>query len=615
MKTKLYNLVLLLLLVSGVAQAQIDKMEPPFWWSDMNLEELQIMFYGKNIGTYEVSSEDDVIINNIRKTENPNYVFVTINSGELDAGNYKFTFRKKGKKDIKKTFELKQRDEDSALREGFDASDAIYLIMPDRFANGNPDNDSSAEMQEKADRSKQGGRHGGDIQGVIDHLDYLKKLGITALWSTPLLADDDAGYSYHTYAQSDVYKIDPRYGSNEDYKRLANELHQKDMKLIMDYVTNHWGSEHWMIKDLPTYDWVHQFPGYENSNYRMTTQYDPHKSARDFKYCVDGWFTGTMPDLNQSNPLVLNYLIQNAIWWIEYSGLDGFRVDTYSYNDKEGIAKWTKAIMDEYPYFNIVGEVWMHDQAQISYWQKDSPIGAIQDYNSNLPSVMDFTLHDAMTSMFHEQDASWDRGMIKAYENFVNDFLYADTDNLMVFMGNHDTGRFNEIYDGDFKKYKMAMTMIATVRGTPQIYYGDEIGMRGDKGKGDGAIRQDFPGGWEGDEQSAFNAEDRTENQMKYFDLTSKLLNFRKENEVLQFGKMLQFLPENNVYVYFRYNDKNRVMVIINNNAEEQTLDLKKYAEGIQGSTSGKEIISGKDIQLNETLSIPAQDAMLIQLQ
>ena len=607
--------MLLLLLVSGVAQAQIDKMEPPFWWSDMNLEELQIMFYGKNIGTYEVSSEDDVIINNIRKTENPNYVFVTINSGELDAGNYKFTFRKKGKKDIKKTFELKQRDEDSALREGFDASDAIYLIMPDRFANGNPDNDSSAEMQEKADRSKQGGRHGGDIQGVIDHLDYLKKLGITALWSTPLLADDDAGYSYHTYAQSDVYKIDPRYGSNEDYKRLANELHQKDMKLIMDYVTNHWGSEHWMIKDLPTYDWVHQFPGYENSNYRMTTQYDPHKSARDFKYCVDGWFTGTMPDLNQSNPLVLNYLIQNAIWWIEYSGLDGFRVDTYSYNDKEGIAKWTKAIMDEYPYFNIVGEVWMHDQAQISYWQKDSPIGAIQDYNSNLPSVMDFTLHDAMTSMFHEQDASWDRGMIKAYENFVNDFLYADTDNLMVFMGNHDTGRFNEIYDGDFKKYKMAMTMIATVRGTPQIYYGDEIGMRGDKGKGDGAIRQDFPGGWEGDQQSAFNAEGRTENQMKYFDLTSKLLNFRKENEVLQFGKMLQFLPENNVYVYFRYNDKNRVMVIINNNAEEQTLDLKKYAEGIQGSTSGKEIISGKDIQLNETLSIPAQDAMLIQLQ
>ncbi|WBL21281.1 glycoside hydrolase family 13 protein [Zunongwangia sp. HRR-M8] len=607
------NLVALLLLFSGVIQAQIDKMEPPFWWSDMKLQELQIMFYGKNIGTYEVSSEDEVIINTIRKTENPNYVFVTINSGDLAAGDYEFTFSKKGKKTITKAFELKQQAKGSALREGFDASDAIYLIMPDRFANGNPKNDSSAEMQEKADRSKQGGRHGGDIQGIIDHLDYLEDLGVTALWSTPLLADDDAEYSYHTYAQSDVYRIDPRYGTNEDYKRLADALHQKDMKLIMDYVTNHWGSEHWMIKDLPTYDWIHQFPGYENSNYRMTTQYDPHKSERDFTYCVDGWFTGTMPDLNQSNPLVLNYLIQNAIWWIEYSGLDGFRVDTYSYNDKKGIAKWTKAIMDEYPNFNIVGEVWMHDQAQISYWQKDSPIGAIQDYNSNLPSVMDFTLHDAMTSMFNEPDASWDRGMIKAYENFVNDFLYADTDNLLVFMGNHDTGRFNEIYDGDFRKYKMAMTMIATVRGTPQLYYGDEIGMRGDKAKGDGAIRQDFPGSWEGDEQSAFTAEGRTETQNRYFDFTSKLLNFRKENEVLQFGKMLQFLPEKNVYVYFRYNDENRVMVVINNSAEDQILALKKYAEGIQDSTSGKEIISGENIQLNETLRIKAQDAMLIQ--
>ncbi|WBL26861.1 glycoside hydrolase family 13 protein [Zunongwangia sp. HGR-M22] len=609
------SLVALLLLFSGVIQAQIDKMEPPFWWSDMKLQELQIMFYGKNIGTYEVTSEDEVVINTIRKTENLNYVFVTINSGDIAAGDYEFTFSKKGKKTITKTFELKQRAEGSALREGFDASDAIYLIMPDRFANGNPENDSSVQMQEKADRSKQGGRHGGDIQGIIDHLDYLDDLGVTALWSTPLLADDDAGYSYHTYAQSDVYKIDPRYGTNADYKRLADELHQKDMKLIMDYVTNHWGSEHWMIKDLPTYDWIHQFPGYENSNYRITTQYDPHKSERDFTYCVDGWFTGTMPDLNQSNPLVLNYLIQNAIWWIEYSGLDGFRVDTYSYNDKKGIAKWTKAIMDEYPYFNIVGEVWMHDQAQISYWQKDSPIGAIQDYNSNLPSVMDFTLHDAMTSMFNEPDASWDRGMIKAYENFVNDFLYADTDNLMVFMGNHDTGRFNEISEGNFQKYKMAITMIATVRGTPQLYYGDEIGMRGDKAKGDGAIRQDFPGGWEGDEQSAFTAEGRTEIQNRYFDFTSKLLNFRKENEVLQFGKMLQFLPEKNVYIYFRYNDENSVMVIINNSAEDQILDLKNYAEGIQDSTSGKEIISGENIQLNETLRIKAQDAMLIQLQ
>jgi neopullulanase len=275
-----------------------------------------------------------------------------------------------------------------------------------------------------------------------------------------MLEDNDPAYSYHTYAQSDVYRIDPRYGTNEEYKELAREMHKRDMKLIMDYVTNHWGAEHWMIKDLPTYDWINQFPGYENSNYRMTTQYDPNVAEIDLKYCVDGWFVRTMPDLNQRNPLVLNYLIQNAIWWIEYADLDGFRVDTYSYNDKEGIAKWTKAIMDEYPKFNIVGEVWMHDQSQISYWQKDSPIGAIQSYNSYLPSVMDFTLHDAILEMFNEEEASWDKGMIKAYENFVNDFLYADIDNLLVFAGNHDTNRINEQYDGDPDIYKLATTLV-----------------------------------------------------------------------------------------------------------------------------------------------------------
>jgi glycosidase len=251
------------------------------------------------------------------------------------------------------------------------------------------------------------------------------------------------------------------------------------MKLVMDYVTNHWGATHWMIQDLPDYNWIHQFPGYANSNYMMTTQMDPHNSKRDLRYCVDGWFVSSMPDLNQSNPLVLNYLIQNAIWWIEFAGLDGFRVDTYSFNDKEGIAEWTESIMQEYPEFNIVGEIWMHDQAQISYWQKDSPIGAIQDFNSHLPSVMDFTLHDALTVMYNEENPQWGQGMIRAYDNFVNDFLYADIYNLLVFAGNHDTNRINEIYNGDLDKYKLAMTLVFTTRGIPQIYYGDEIGMRG----------------------------------------------------------------------------------------------------------------------------------------
>ena len=595
--------------------AQIERVEPPFWWSDMNEPTLQIMFYGKDIAQYEVSASKEVVIENVFKTENANYLFVSINTRNLAAGSYAFNFSKKGMKGFTKSYELKERREGAAFRKGFDASDVMYLIMPDRFANGDPKNDSNAELGDKADRSKLGGRHGGDIQGIIEHLDYIKDLGATTIWSTPLLEDNDAAYSYHTYAQSDVYKIDARYGSNEDYKRLASEMHSRDMKLVMDYVTNHWGSGHWMIKDLPTYDWIHQFPGYANSNYRMTTQYDPNVSEVDLKYCVDGWFVKTMPDLNQSNPLVLNYLTQNAIWWIEYADLDGFRVDTYSYNDKEGIAKWTKSIMDEYPNFNIVGEVWMHDQSQISYWQKDSPIGAIQSYNSYLPSVMDFTLHDAITSIFNEDNASWDQGMVKAYENFVNDFLYADIDNLLVFAGNHDTDRVNHIYNGDVAKYKMAMTLVLTTRGIPQLYYGDEIGMQGNKAeKGDGDIRRDFPGGWKEDEKSAFTKAGRTQDQEAYHSFTKKLLNYRKNKEVLHFGKLLQYLPENNVYVYFRYNETQRVMVVINNNLEDQELDLGRFAEGLAGRVSGKDVISEEQIDLNNSLNVEGKSSLIIEL-
>lgn len=581
----------------------------------MNLSEVQLMFYGKNIASYEVSAPKGMIISNIRKTENPNFIFVTVQTEGLSPGTYDIKFSKKGSKSFSHDYELKAREESSALREGFDSSDAIYLIMPDRFANGDPSNDSHPELQEKADRSKPGGRHGGDIEGIIQNLDYLEDLGVTAIWTTPLLEDDDPAYSYHTYAQSDVYRIDPRYGTNEDYRRLAKEMHQRDMKLIMDYVTNHWGGEHWMMDDLPTYDWVHQFPGYKNSNYRMTTQFDPNRADIDRKLNEDGWFTSTMPDLNQSNPLVLNYLIQNAIWWIEYADLDGFRVDTYSYNDKEGISKWTKAIMDEYPDFNIVGEVWMHDQAQISYWQKDSPVGAIQSYNTYLPSVMDFTLHDAMMGMFNEDDMGWDRGMVRAYDNFANDFLYADTDNLMVFAGNHDTNRINEQYDGDLQKYRLAMTLVLTTRGTPQLYYGDEIGMRGDKpAKGDADIRRDFPGGWQDDAQSAFTQEERTAEQNEYHSFTKKLLNYRKANEVLHTGKLLQYIPENNVYVYFRYNQDKRVMVVINNNPEAQTINLQRFSEGLAGAVTGTDILTDTEVGLKDNLEVEGKTSYVIEL-
>lgn len=603
----------LLILFNFVSNAQIDRVEPPFWWSDMNLSEVQIMFYGKNIAQNEVAVSSGLVIKTIQKTENPNYLFVTVNTKNVAAQDFVFTF-KNGKKSFTQNYALKSRRENSKYRKSYDASDVIYLIMPDRFANGNPDNDSSKSTSEKSNRTNPGGRHGGDIEGIINNLDYIKELGATALWPTPLCEDNDEGYSYHGYGQSDVYKMDPRYGTNEDYVRLSAELHQRGMKNIMDYVTNHWGWKHWMYNDLPTYNWIHQFPGFSQSNYRMTTQFDKNASKIDTKNCLDGWFVPSMPDLNQSNPLVLNYLTQNAIWWIEYADLDGFRVDTYSYNDKEGISKWTKAITDEYPHFNIVGEVWMHNQAQMAFWQKDSKIGAIESYNSNLPSVMDFTLHDAIGNVFNQDNQSWDRGMIQVYDNFTNDFLYPNPDNLLVFVENHDTGRFNEIYKNDFKKYQMAMTLIATIRGIPQLYYGSEIGMNGDKGKGDADIRRDFPGGWKGDSNNAFTKQGRTAEQQKFFDFSSKLFTWRKSKEVIHSGKTTHYIPENNVYVYFRYNEKETVMVVINNNSEKQILKTNRFKENIQNFKSGKEVLSGKIIDLNTEIEIEGKSALILEL-
>ena len=606
-------LFLLPILLFNFSFGQIDKVEPPFWYENMTNNQVQIMFYGKNIAQNTVTVSNGVVITQVQKTENPNYVFVTIDLKNVTAQDLMFTF-KNGKKSFNQSYSIKKRKENSRNRKSFDSSDMMYLIMPDRFANGNEKNDSDSNLQEKANRSLPGGRHGGDIQGIINNLDYLQSLGVTALWSTPMCEDNDKGYSYHTYAQSDVYKIDPRYGTNEEYVRLSSEMKKRNMKLVKDYVTNHWGAEHWMFKDMPTYDWFHQFPGYKQSNYRMTTQYDTNASAIDSKLCMDGWFVPSMPDLNQSNPLVLNYLTQNAIWWIEYADLDGFRVDTYSYNDKAGIAKWTKAITDEYPYFNIVGEVWMHDQAQISYWQKDSPIAKIQSYNSYLPSVMDFTMHDVFGNVFNEDNTNWNDGMFKFYENFVNDFLYDNPNNLLIFAENHDTNRFNQNYKNDLNKYKMAMTILATMRGIPQLYYGSEIGMAGDKGKGDADIRQDFPGGWASDKNNAFTASGRTAEQAKYFDFTAKVFNWRKSKSVIHNGKLMHYLPDNNVYVYFRYNDSESVMVVVNNSKDKQTVKLDRFKESLASYSSGKDIISDANFDLKSELSIDGKSSLILEL-
>jgi glycosidase len=614
---KKVTLILLLVIKLTTFAQDIERMEPPFWWSDMHNTELQILCYGKNIAQYDIEISKGKLLN-VRKTENPNYLFILLDTKNLEAGSFKIIFNKEGKIAFKKSYELKQRKKSSKYRNGFNSGDVIYLLMPDRFANGNPNNDSQADMTEKINRNFDGGRHGGDIQGIINHIDYLKDLGVTTLWSTPLLEDNEPAYSYHTYAQSNYYKIDSRYGTNEDYKELAHKLHLNNMKLIMDYVTNHWGSKHWMIQDLPTKDWIHFWDsdttGFQRSNYRMTTQFDTNASDSDTRTCLNGWFDTTMPDMNQSNPLLLKYMTQNAIWWIEYADLDGLRVDTYSYNDKESIAKWTKAIMDEYPNFNIVGEVWMHNQAQMAYWQKDSKIGAIESYNSYLPSVMDFTLQDAFQVMFNEDEMGWNKGMIHAYENFTNDFLYPDINNILVFLGNHDITRINTYLQDDLKKYKLALTLLLTTRGIPQLYYGDEIGMLGNKEKnGDGDLRKDFPGGWANDQQNAFTQNGRDAKQNAYHSFTKKLLHFRQKKPVLHTGKLLQFVPKNNVYVYFRYNESDSVMIVINNSNKEQALNWQYFSEGLQGKKVGKDIISNQSISFDKPGFIKAKTSFIIE--
>jgi len=603
---------LVMLITMCEASSQISRTEPPFWWAGMQRPNLEILFYGEDIASYEPSSVD-IKISRVDRTQNPNYLFITVESAAQAHGTVVFTFNKTASAPISKKFEFRQRKAGSELRKGFDSSDLIYLIMPDRFANGDPANSTHSAMTEKADRSQLDGRHGGDLRGIIEKLDYIRDLGATAIWSTPMCEDNDARGSYHGYAQSDVYRIDPRIGTNEEYLELSEGLHKRGMKLIMDYVTNHWSLEHWMIKDLPEDNWVHNLSDYRQTNHRTTTQIDPHTSQRDLKECIEGWFVSSMPDLNLSQPKLLNYLIQNALWWIEYADLDGLRVDTYSYNQKDMIAKWTKAIMDEYPSFNIVGEIWMHDQAQIAYWQKDSKIGGLQNFNSQLPTVMDFTLHDAIIEVFDEQEPMWNSGMVRIYENFINDFLYPNIQNILVFAENHDTPRINEIYPA-IEDYKIIMSLVATIRGIPQIYYGSEIGMRGQKSIGDGDIRRDFPGGWPGDEANAFERSGRSDIQNQYYDFSARLFNWRKSARVIHLGKMTHYTAVENVYVYFRTYDEETVMVVLNPNKNARELDLERFKENLEAYSIGRDVISDKEIEFDEKLQIQGNTAYILEL-
>ncbi len=590
----------------------LERVEPAFWWVGFKNHDLQLLVHGDQISlTKPVINYQGVALESVVTVESPNYLFLNL---KIDAnalpGKFNIDFTLSGKVVQTFPYELKARAAGSANRIGFNSSDVLYLIMPDRFANGDPSNDSKPEMADKLNRTEQYGRHGGDIKGMLDHLDYVADQGYTALWLNPVLENDMPQASYHGYATTDFYRVDRRYGSNEDYRQLAVAAEKKGIKMIMDMIFNHCGTGHWWMKDLPCKDWLNA-DSKTITNHRKSVQQDPYGAQRDKDEFHDGWFVPSMPDLNQKNPLMARYLIQNSIWWIEYVGLSGIRMDTYPYPDPEMMAEWTREVMVEYPDFNIVGEEWNTNQVQVAYWQKGkvNPDG----YRSYMRSLMDFPLQDGIVKAFSEKEG-WSEGLNRLYDILALDFIYPNPGDLVVFADNHDTERFFTAIHEDFSKYKMAMAYLMTIRGIPQIYYGSDILMTGRKSDGDGMLRKDFPGGWAGDKVNGFTGDGLTAQQKEAQQYLKKLITWRKGKEVIHTGKMLHYLVKEGVYAFFRYNDKENIMVIFNNNAEERPFKSNHYREGLKRANKGYEVISGKTIDDLSTLKIPAHSAMIVEL-
>ena len=589
----------------------VQRLEPTNWWTDMKQSEFQLLFYGEGIAAAEISvNYPGVSISRKQLTDNPNYVFLYLNiAKETIPGILKFEI-KKGKQKQIISYELKQRRNASAARKSFTEADAIYLLMPDRFANGNTTNDSIKAYVQGVNRNVLGARHGGDIEGIISKIPYLADLGITTLWTTPLFDNNDTNYSYHHYACSDYYKIDPRLGKNEDYARLSETCHTNGLKIIIDVVPNHCGSSHWWMKDMPSKDWLNDWDTYTSSNYRMTAWTDPHASESDKFRLTHGWFAPNMPDLNLQNPLLFDYLRQVYTFWIETANIDGMRVDTYPYNDLKTAARFLQSIKNEYPNMNVVGECWVKTPAEIAYYQSGN--NNKDGFDSKLTSVMDFCLKDVLSSSFNEVE-TWDGGLARFYAHFAQDFVYPNTNMIMNFVDNHDIDRYATSIKNDIQKYKMGLAMLITARGYPQIYYGTEIMMDGIPGNYEGH-RFDFPGGWSTDKHNAFTVEGRTKSENDVFDYLKCLLNYRKSNPVLQNGLMKQFIPENGIYVFFRYNNDKTIMIVANNKLQNNVIELKRFSEMLKGKTSGTEITSGEKFSLQNSIQIPAKSVLIIDI-
>lgn len=597
---------------SSKSYAVIKKVAPTFWWAGMKNPELQVLLYGDDISSSEVSiSSKDIYLKEIVRQSNSNYLIIYLDLNEAKAQNFDIIL-KKGRKITKVPYELKERIRKGSDIEGFTASDVLYLIMPDRFSNGNPENDVVPGMLEnKVDRNEQYARHGGDFKGISEHLDYISDLGVTAVWLNPTQENDMKEGSYHGYAITDYYQIDRRFGSNEEFIQLVNEAHGKGLKVVMDMIFNHCGSENYLFKDRPQDDWFNFRSNYVQTSFKTASVMDIHASDYEKAIATDGWFTQVMPDLNQRNRHVARYLIQSSIWWIEYAGINGIRQDTHPYADYDFMSTWCKEVLEEYPHFNIVGETWLNSNVLVSYWQKDSKLAAPK--NSNLPTVMDFPLTDLMTKAFDEETTEWSGGLYRLYDYHTQDFVYANPMSLLTFLDNHDTSRFckNEEDSKNITRYKQAITYLLTTRGIPQIYYGTEILMAADKSEGDGYLRRDFPGGWKGDKVNCFTREGRTELQNEAFDYTRKLLNFRKGNEAICKGTMKHFAIRNGIYVYERkYNDSS-VVVVMNGTDENQTLNLAPYKEVLPKSEA-TDFITGKKVALNDELLLEKRGILLL---
>ena len=591
---------------------KITKIEPPSWWVGMKHDTVEFMIYGEDISTLSAESSTLKVLASEGLTS-ANYLFVTaVVPANATPGKHAFSFRdSKGKRKGKATIDILERRAGSAKRKGFSSADFIYLIMPDRFRNGNPDNDKVKGMLEGPNRSFQGGRHGGDLEGVRQSLGYFKDLGVSALWLNPVLENDMPDYSYHGYAMTDLYKVDPRYGSNEEYKQLSKEAKEAGIGLIMDQVANHIGSYHEWMSDLPSEDWVNQWDEFTQTSHLKVSRFDPHAAEVDKKQFTDGWFVTTMPDLNQRNEKLANYLIQNSIWWVEYLDLYGIRMDTWPYPDANFLTDWTKAILDEYPNFNIVGEEWVSDPALISYWQQG--VNRHDDYESYLPSVMDFPLQSAVIDGLNGE-SGWRPAMSKIYESLANDYKYANTNNVMIFPDNHDMSRIFTRLEEDFDKWKMAMSMYFTMRGTLQFFYGTEILMANPGTEDHGIIRTDFPGGWEGDSVNAFTGEGLSSQALEAQNWIKTLAKLRRESCALNMGTTLHYAPANEIYVYFRTFEQERIMVVVNRNTSSKELRLDRFKQGLESVTQAHNMITGEELMLGEALQVGPMETLILEL-